>query len=224
MSRRADRGFRPKRSIDWGLIAVWILGLGVASWLVMEGWKGTRVEVAQAGIDDGMVVTAQEAEALEVEVSLDSESHLHQATITFNGTPIVDSGDPLPPEDEEDGPVAPVIEGTTIRWRPGPLPEGEHELAVSVPRPVLPDSTFDWSYTVDATAPKVELPRVMDPVAMDAQVEVSGKVEDDATLGAGRMVGASCSRWTTTTAASLSTSIIRPPVPSPSRRPIRPAT
>ncbi len=97
--------------------------------------------------------------------------------------PIVDSGEPVPPEDEEEGPAAPVIEGTTVRWRPGPLPEGEHELEVSVPRPVLPDSTFSWSYTVDATAPQIELPPVMEAVAMDAQVEVTGRVEDDATLG-----------------------------------------
>ncbi len=182
VSGRANRGFRPKRSIDWGLIAVWILGLGVAGWLAMEGWKATRVEVAQAGISDGMIVTAKEAEELEVEVSLESESQMHQATVTFNGTPIVDSGEPVPPEDEEEGPAAPVIEGTTVRWRPGPLPEGEHALAVSIPRPVLPDSTFEWSYTVDATAPKIELPRVMEPVAMDAQVEVAGKVEEQASL------------------------------------------
>ncbi len=63
-------------------------------------------------------------------------------------------------------------------WKPeSALKEGEHRLELAVPRPALGDAAFAWDFTVDKTAPKVEVPPVGAPLALDKGGVIEGTTE-----------------------------------------------
>jgi hypothetical protein len=55
---------------------------------------------------------------------------------------------------------------------------------LAVPRAVFGDSVHTWDFTVDGTAPALDVPQAVEPVAIDAPAEISGTVERGATLTA----------------------------------------
>ena len=108
--------------------------------------------------------------ALELRFDFESEEEASEATLTVDGTVVPEPG----------------VLGNVMVWRPPEqLAEGDHTIEVAVPRPVFGESTHTWRFTVDGTPPALEVPTAVDPVGIDAEVEVSGTVEDGAELTAG---------------------------------------
>jgi hypothetical protein len=162
------------KRIEPGTIFAAIVGLGTLALVAVLLYQATRADVEQTGLEDGAVLNAMDAAALEVEWTFASADDAAGATLRFDG------------EEVEE----PTVEGDRMIWRPPPeLDEGEHVLSLSVPRPVLDDYEFTWRYTIDATPPELELPTVAERVALDEAVDVSGRVEPGANLvAAGREV------------------------------------
>jgi hypothetical protein len=164
-----------RRRIEAGTIFAAVVALGTVGLVAVLAYRGTRVEVEQRGLEDGAVLNGLDAAALEVTMTFDSAEDAHAARLSFDGEQI----------DE------PSLSGDAMVWRPpGELAEGEHRLTLSVPRMVLDDAKFTWRFTVDLTPPALDLPRVVDPVAIDAPARVEGRVEPGATVRAdGEAVG-----------------------------------
>ena len=178
---RTSRRFtnRPRRQIDVFLIVLVLGSVAVAAWIFFAFWGATRVRVEAAGIDDGRALTPEVAEELDIRITLDDADQLFRADLTVDGVPLLED-------------LEPESDGRTIRIRPAQLveselveqalAEGEHVIELSVGRVFLGDSTFRWRYLVDSIAPKLELPRSLDPVAIDEAVTVRGVVEEGAEI------------------------------------------
>ena len=162
--------FREQRKrIEAGTILAGLVALGTVAFVAVLAYRATRVDVEQTGLTEGAVLNRQEVEALEVRLGFDSPDDAQGATLSFDG------------EEVED----PTVEGDTIVWRPpGELAEGDHTLALSVPRPVLDDGHRTWRFTVDLTAPALDAPPVAEAVPIDASATVEGKAEPGATVRA----------------------------------------
>jgi hypothetical protein len=74
------------------------------------------------------------------------------------------------------------IHDTSVEWQPGTLPEGRHEVVLSVPRPGMGNFRFHRKFTVDDTPPAIGVPPLLDAGGVCDAVTVKGKVEPSATL------------------------------------------
>jgi hypothetical protein len=159
---------QPKR-IEAGTIFAAVVALATIAFVAVLAYRATRVTVDETGLEDGAALDARAAAALEVKLTFESSSDARAASLSFDGEEV----------------EKPAIEGATIVWRPaGELAEGEHRLAVAVPRAVLDDARFTWRFTVDVTPPALEAPPVVEAVAIDAPAEVKGRAEPGATVRA----------------------------------------
>jgi hypothetical protein len=160
---------KPRRRIDIGAILAGLFGLGTLLFVGSLIYRGTRVEVDVTGIEDGGAVTSEQAAELVVALDVGSGDRAGSATLTFDGEVV-----------EE-----PEVEGEVITWRsPGPLEEGDHELRLEVPRPVLGAVERRWEFAVDGTAPELELTPVGGRVALDQATTVAGTAEPGSTVTA----------------------------------------
>lgn len=160
--------FRPRRKrLELGTLFAALVALvtvTVVGWLI---YQATRVEIEARGLADGVEMTTDEAAALEVVFVFSSADRASDADLTVDGHEV----------DE------PVLYGDGIVWAPpDDLAEGDHEIEISVPRPVFGDSVHTWTFTVDATAPELTVPAVADPVGFRDAVEVAGTAETGATV------------------------------------------
>lgn len=171
-----DRGRGP-RLTAFDLLLV-LGALAVAVFLGSALWGATRVHVeVTATVDgerldrdlDGQALTADRAAKLAVAVEVSPQDRLEGARLTFDGEPLQDF----------------VGEDGVIRWASGgPLSGGEHRLLLTVPRPVLPESTFSWTFVVDPTPPSLDVPDLLDPQPIDEPLVIRGKADLDATVTA----------------------------------------
>jgi hypothetical protein len=181
LNRSSPRRFsnRPARQVDLFLIALVIGAVAVAVWIFLAFWGATRVHVEAAGIDDGRALTPEAAEELDIRITLDDNDQLFRADLKVDGVPLLED-------------LEPEADGRTIRIRPAQLveselveqalAEGEHVIELDVGRVFLGDSTFRWRYVVDSIAPRLELPRSLEPVPIDEAVTVRGAVEEGAEI------------------------------------------
>ncbi len=155
--------FREQRKrIEPGTVFAAIVALATIAFVAVLAYRATRVDIEQTGLEDGAALDGRAAAALEVKVTFASRSDAHAASLSFDG------------EEVEE----PTIKGATMVWRPpGELAEGDHRLVLAVPRAVLDDAHFTWRFTVDLTPPTLEVPPVVEPVAIDAPAEVKGRAE-----------------------------------------------
>jgi hypothetical protein len=161
---------RRLRRIDVGAIFAGVLGLGTLLFVLVLAYRGTRVDLTQSGLRDGAVLNAVGVAAIEVQIELPSPDDAKTSELRFDDAVV-----------EE-----PTVEGKIIRWRPPEgLAEGEHELSLSVPRVLLSDAEFSWSFTLDVTPPAIQAPPVAEPVGIDQPAQVSGTVEQGASIVAG---------------------------------------
>jgi hypothetical protein len=159
-----------KRYIEFGTVIAALVALAAVGLVGVLVYRATRVNVEQTGVADGAAITTFDAAALEVSFEFESEEEASEATLTVDGTVVEEPG----------------VLGNVMVWRPPePLAEGDHAIEVAVPRPVFGDSIHTWRFTVDGTAPTLKVPSSVDPVEIDAAVEVSGTVEEGAELTAG---------------------------------------
>jgi hypothetical protein len=142
--------------------------LGFLAWQL---WSSTRVHVTVTGIEDEGAVTFEKSKALDVVIKVKPTGRLKAATLVLDGTDLESIA-----EARHDG----------FRWKTDkPMTAGEHHLVLTVPRPIFPASTFEWDFVVDAVPPRITVPKtLLDPVAIDDPVTITGKVDTDATLTA----------------------------------------
>jgi hypothetical protein len=155
--------FREQRKrIEAGTVFAAVVALATIAFVAVLAYRATRVNIEQTGLDDGAALDGRAAAALEVKVKFGSRADARAASLSFDGEAV-----------EE-----PTVKGATMVWRPpGELVEGEHRLVLGVPRAVLNDAHFTWRFTVDLTRPTIDVPPVVEAVAIDAPAEVKGRVE-----------------------------------------------
>jgi hypothetical protein len=155
--------FREQRKrIEAGTIFAAVVALATIAFVAVLVYRATRVNLEQTGLEDGAALDGRAAAALEVKVKFASRADARAASLSFDGEAV-----------EE-----PTVQGATMVWRPAAeLAEGEHRLVLAVPRAVLDDARFTWRFTVDLTPPTIDVPPVVEPVAIDAPAEVKGRVE-----------------------------------------------
>jgi hypothetical protein len=159
---------QPKR-IEAGTIFAAVVALATIAFVAVLAYRATRVHVEGTGLDDGAALDGRAAAALEVKLTFESRGDARAASLSFDGEKV-----------EE-----PTVQGAAIVWRPAAeLAEGEHRLVLAVPRAVLEDARLTWRFTVDLTPPKLDVPPVVEAVAIDAPAEVQGRVEKGATVRA----------------------------------------
>lgn len=141
------------------------VALGLFVWF--KFWDATRVNVHIEGIADGAQFTLAEAENLRVHIDiaeLDLDAGI-TPTLFFNGVEPAEETYEI----DEDG----------ISWRPGPLEEGDYQLAMSIGRPLLSDAKFKWDFAVDNTPPVFDVVSPTPAVPVCEPVTVTGRVEDN---------------------------------------------
>jgi hypothetical protein len=84
------------------------------------------------------------------------------------------------------------VASTSVRWTPGPLPDGEHTVAVvSQPEPEEGESPADpeelhtWTFVVDATPPELELTSPDSAIVAGEPVLIAGVTEPGASVVVG---------------------------------------
>ncbi len=161
--------FRQKqRRIELGTVFAALVALATLGFVAMLVYRNTRVHIEQTGVEDGAAITTFDAAALEVRFEFSSDEEAAEATLQVDGEV-----------------VEPGVLGTFMVWRPpAPLEEGDHVLEVAVPRAVFGDSIHRWAFTVDGTAPALDVPSAVEAVAIDEPAEVTGTVERGAALTA----------------------------------------
>jgi hypothetical protein len=143
--------------------------LVVVGFLLVGLWRITRIDVVTTGLEDGATLTAERAATLAVDITVTQHDRLAAATLTFDGTPVTTG----------------ARSAGGFRWASGGLlPDGRHELVLTVPRPVLGSSTFRWTFVVDATPPSLQAPDLVASKSMRDTVDIAGRVDPDATLTA----------------------------------------
>lgn len=165
--RRTPR-LNSERSIQWSSVAVTGACAAVGLYVLQLMWAGTRVDVDVQGLKGGEVLTSAALGERTVRFTIGPGDRADRAVLELDGRPV---------------PAKAVqIEGTTLVWRPGALPEGEHRLALKVPRPALWDSSHDWRVTVDDTPPRLDVPVPAAPVGLCEPLTMTGRVERGAAL------------------------------------------
>ncbi len=156
---------RSRRSIPWSslLIALGFVALG--AFIGQKFWAATRVDVRVTGIENHAQLTLDEASALDVRIDiaqLDLAAGV-RPTLFFDGI-----------EANKD---TYEVSDTGIRWRPKPLEEGVHTLAMSIGRPLLDNAKFSWTFAVDGTPPVIDVVSPQPAVPICSPVTVHGHVE-----------------------------------------------
>ena len=163
-----ERRRGPRLSLFDSLLVLAVVG--VALFLLHGLWSATRVDVESSGLERTDALTLGESRELDVRIRVNPTSNLEAATLTLNGEPLDEV------ERLDDG----------FRWRPEKgLPTGDHRLVLAVPRPVLPESRFTWSFQVDNIPPKLRTRGVLEPRGIDEPVAITGRVDEGTTLTAG---------------------------------------
>lgn len=131
-------------------------------------WSATRVDVRPDGISDGLIVTPRSLDERTVRFTVDPHGRIERARFRIDGKAVPDA--------------ALDVEGDTIVWRPDWLAEGVHHITLSVPRPPMPDATFDWRVAVDNTPPELAVPALQPPAELCKPLSIEGRVEKGAAL------------------------------------------
>ena len=163
-----DRRQRRLQPIDLILIA------GVATVVLFLGWRlwsATRVDVDITGVTDEGAISFERSEGLEVRITVNPAGRLEGSTRSLDGEPL-------------EG-VAERTDDGYVFTTDSPMTVGDHRLELMVPRPILPAAKFAWDFNVDAVPPTIDIPKTLfDPMPMDADVDLEGTVDTDATLTA----------------------------------------
>jgi hypothetical protein len=162
--------FRPrKRRLELGTVFAALVAVATLALVGGLVYRATRVDIEAQGLDDGAELTTLDAAGLEVIFVFDSAEQASNATLVVDGTEVEEP---------------PVLREAMVWVGPDEPVEGDHEIEISVPRPVLGDSVHTWRFTVDGTAPELDVPGVVDRVGLGDPVEVAGTTEAGAAVTA----------------------------------------
>lgn len=125
-------------------------------------WSATRVHADLRGVADGAALQPHEAQDMKFRIEVSPSGRLAEATLEFDDVDVLEKAE---------------VRGDVITFDPGPLAEGEHELRLTVPRPVLSDASLTWDFTIDGTPPTILAPPYLEEARMNEPVEITGSVE-----------------------------------------------
>ncbi|MCA1692811.1 MAG: putative glycoside hydrolase, partial [Actinobacteria bacterium] len=158
----------PRGPFPWTVAALTVGYIALGLFVVNAFWSATRVHVRADAIEDDAALTSGALAERTVRFSVDPGERVDRAELLLDGKPASTK--------------TYDIEGTEVVWKPGKLPEGKHEVELSVPRPMLGRSTFSWGFRVDDTPPRMDVPGLLPPSDLCKPVTIQGKVERGATL------------------------------------------
>ena len=128
----------------------------------------TKVEVTVDGLAPGAILTSAALAERDIRFAVAPTKNIARATVALNGVDVADE--------------AIQIDHASVSWRPGLLPEGQHQVVLSVPRPGMGSSRFHRSFTVDDTPPPIGVPPLLDAGDVCGAVNFQGKVEPSSAL------------------------------------------
>ena len=158
----------PNRQVEWSSVALLAGYAALALYGAQAFWSSTRVDVAVEGIVDRERLTSAALAERTVQLTVDPEGAAAKTTLRLDGADV-------PSRARE-------VQGPTVAWKPPKLPEGQHELALLVPRPMLGDSEVRRRFVVDDTPPPLDVPPLLPPVSMCQPFTLAGRTEPGATL------------------------------------------
>lgn len=166
--RRRSTGPRHDRRIPWttvaltaGYVAAGLYGLNALRSFV-------RVDVAVEGIPENAVLTSAAAAQSTVSFKVAPANLVDRITLEMDG--------------KEVDKAARRVEGSTVRFQPGSLVEGRHDVALSVPRRGMGPARTHRRFVVDDTPPTLEVPALLPASPICKPTTITGKVEPSATL------------------------------------------
>lgn len=164
--RRSQMGRRRRVS---ALTAALAVGYGAAAVYGVSAVRNfTRVDVTIDGLAEGAILTSATLAERTVAFTIKPSKEINRTTLELDGVKVPER--------------AFSINQASVMWQPGSLPEGRHELVVSVPRPGLGDSRFRHRFTVDNTPPAIGVPPLLEAVGVCEPMTIRGKVEPSSTL------------------------------------------
>jgi len=130
-------------ALTLGYVAAGLYGINVLRSFV-------RVDVAIDGVGNGAVLTSAAVAQSTISFAVDPGGKVMDRTILeLDGKPVARS--------------AQQTQGDTIRFRPGTLAEGRHDLTLSVPRRGMGPSLTHRHFVVDDTPPTIDVPTLLPP-------------------------------------------------------------
>ncbi len=158
----------PRRAFPWASVALAAGYVALGLYAAAAFWSTTRVDVSIEGVADRERLTSAALAERALRLTVDATRSVGDATLRLDGTPVPASGR--------------QIEGTSMLWRTAGLPEGEHRIELTVPRPFLGDSRFSRRFVVDDTPPRIDVPALLPAVGVCETTVVEGRTEPSATL------------------------------------------
>jgi len=126
------------------------------------------VGVAVDGLRENAVMTSAALGQATVSFKIDTGTAVARSSLELDGAPVPNA--------------ARQVEGGTVRFRPGALIEGRHEIVLSVPRRGMGPSRTHRHFMVDDTPPPLDVPALLPPSSICQTMTVTGKSEPSATL------------------------------------------
>ena len=159
--RRSQMGRRRRVS---ALTAALAVGYGAAGLYGLSAMRDfTRVDVSVDGLVDGTVLKSGTLAERAVVFAVKPSKGIDRSTLELNGVE-------LPQK-------AFKIDHASVVWRPGVLPEGRHQIVLSVPRPGMGNSRIHRNFTIDNTPPAIAVPPLLETTGICDAITVRGKVE-----------------------------------------------
>jgi len=157
-----------ERRVPWTPIAIGAGYVAIAIYGVNAIWSASRVHVAIEGIGDHERVTSQVLGQRSISFAVKPAGAVDKATLHIDGVLVAAD--------------AREVRGSSVLWRPGALPEGDHQVVLSVARPGMGKSTFRRTFAVDDTPPVLEVARLLPATGVCEPVSVRGRTEPGSTM------------------------------------------
>ena len=163
---------RPHRRRGRGLgsalsnVVIAAVALAFVAYVAWAAWDYTRVEVDLIGLENDEYLLPTEGDGRQIGVKLAPDTRIEEVQLLVDGEPAA----------EDLG-----VEDGVHSWLIPQFEERSYQLSMEVTRPLLGPTTMHWTYTVDGTEPELT---VTEPgtVEMDAEVVISGTVNEEVTL------------------------------------------
>jgi hypothetical protein len=145
------------------------VGYGAAALYGLSAVRNfTRVDVSVDGLVEDSVLTSGTLAERAVVFAVKPAKELRRSTLELDGVKVSEK--------------AYAITQASVVWQPGVLPEGRHEIVLSVPRPGMGNSRFHQRFVIDDTAPAIGVPPLLEATGVCEAVTVRGKVEPSAVV------------------------------------------
>lgn len=165
--RRSTTGRRRPRT-SWTTVALTVGYVAAGLYGVNALRSFVRVDVAVDGIRNDAVLTSAALAQATLSFAVDPANMVPRSTLELDGRPVPQSARPW--------------QGNTIRFQPGALVEGRHDVVLSVPRRGMGPSRTHRQFVVDDTPPNLDIASLLPPASICKPQTITGKVEGSSTL------------------------------------------